>query len=187
MRESLRAMSPDERHRQSDTVCDRLRDVSAVKSGTTVLVYFALPFEVNIDSLIQNWLVNGVVVAAPRVDWSGATMTAARLTNLSTGLISGRHGTREPSGAQLVDPEQIDLAVIPGLAFDAEGGRLGRGGGFYDRFLAELRRVSDASLVGVAFDEQIVPRIPMEEHDVPVQTVVTPSGWFGPDAARFTG
>lgn len=92
-----------------------------------------------------------------------------------TGWTSGRGGMLEPDPAiPGIDPSELSLVIVPGLAFDSSGNRLGRGAGFYDRFLsrADLRALK----IGVAFDVQVVPRVPISSGDVAMDGVVTPSG-----------
>lgn len=185
-RAALHALTPSERLKRSGAICDRLIAGAPASSCDLVLVYLALPDEVNLDPLIEHLLSHNVIVGAPRVDWEQSTMTISRVTSL-TEIGFGRHGMREPASAVPIPLESLDLAFIPGLAFDSRGARLGRGGGFYDRFLADLRRVSTAPLIAPAFDEQILPRVPMEGHDVAVDAIVTPTRRLGPDAARFRG
>lgn len=76
-----------------------------------------------------------------------------------------------PEDEPLIDPQLIDVVIVPGLAFTAAGDRLGQGGGWYDRFLSRIR--PDCTTVGVGFDPQIVPTIPTEDHDVVLDMVVT--------------
>ncbi len=92
-----------------------------------------------------------------------------------TALTSGAFGIWEPEPAscRLVAPDAFDLVLVPGLAFDLNGGRLGRGAGFYDRFLATLP--SKTRLVGVALDEQIIDQAPRDAFDLPVDALATPS------------
>lgn len=95
-----------------------------------------------------------------------------------TDLTSGAFGIWEPlpNPARLLSPDAFDLVLVPGLAFDLDGGRLGRGAGFYDRFLATLPKKT--RLVGVAFDEQIVPKAPRDAFDLPVDALATPTDLF---------
>jgi 5-formyltetrahydrofolate cyclo-ligase len=92
-----------------------------------------------------------------------------------TDLTSGAFGIWEPvpNPARLVPPAAFDLVVVPGLAFDLDGGRLGRGAGFYDRFLSALPKTT--RLIGVALDEQIVEKTPRDAFDLPVDALATPS------------
>ncbi|MEK7269404.1 MAG: 5-formyltetrahydrofolate cyclo-ligase, partial [Planctomycetota bacterium] len=95
-------------------------------------------------------------------------------------LVPGPFGIPEPPEGQVLPPAAIDFAIVPGRAFAPDGSRLGRGGGYFDRFLPLLRK--DAILAGVAFDEQIVAALPREIHDVAVRLVVTPTRILGPTA-----
>lgn len=187
LRQALRAVPADRRHTESRAVCERLAASPRVSAARRLLVYLAMPNEVDLDPFITARLAANIAIGAPRVDWDQAQMTVGALTNLANGVAHGRHGVREPAPGPAIPLDSFDLAIIPGLAFDPVGARLGRGGGFYDRFLAGLRRVSTVPVLGVAFDEQIVPRVPMEGHDVAVDAIATPTRWLGPDAARFTG
>ncbi|MBQ8285168.1 MAG: 5-formyltetrahydrofolate cyclo-ligase [Thermoguttaceae bacterium] len=92
-----------------------------------------------------------------------------------TSLTSGAFGIWEPvpDASRLVAPDAFDVVLVPGLAFDLDGGRLGRGAGFYDRFLATLP--PKTRLVGVALDEQIVDKAPRDAFDLPVDALATPS------------
>ena len=99
---------------------------------------------------------------------------------MSEGIAAGAYGIREPISNEAFPPEQIDLIVVPAMAFGADGARLGRGGGFYDRFLSQpdLR----AATCGLAFHEQVLDAVPTGEHDCPVMVVVTDK-----EVLRFSG
>lgn len=88
-------------------------------------------------------------------------------------LVETKYGLLEPRKKHPVPPESLDVVIVPGLAFDSVGGRLGRGGGFYDRFLALARPPVS---IGVAFEEQIVDHIPLEPHDQQLSAIATPKG-----------
>ncbi len=81
------------------------------------------------------------------------------------------HGLRTPRAGRPIVPSLIDLVIVPGLAFDPAGNRLGRGGGFYDRFLRRLRR--SAITAGLAFDAQIIDTVPADDRDFAVDLIVT--------------
>ena len=107
---------------------------------------------------------------APRVDWGRKRMTAVEIRSLTDGIVRHR-GVPNPSGGDAWPVEKIDLIVVPGLAFDKRGFRLGRGGGFYDRFLAHdgLHAIT----CGLAFHQQFVPLLPTGLHDIPLHMLVT--------------
>ncbi|MDE6843571.1 MAG: 5-formyltetrahydrofolate cyclo-ligase, partial [Muribaculaceae bacterium] len=89
-----------------------------------------------------------------------------------TRLELGSFHIEEPTGDDLVDPSQIEMMVIPGVAFDRRGNRMGRGKGFYDRLL----QTAKATKIGVGYEFQLMDEIPTEEHDVPMDIVITQSG-----------
>ena len=96
--------------------------------------------------------------------------------NDDTKYQAGPFGILEPLG-QAIDPRAIDAVVVPGLAFTAQGHRLGQGGGFYDRFLPTVR--DDCATIGVCFEPQLLQTLPNEEHDRRVQMVITDHGQHG--------
>jgi 5-formyltetrahydrofolate cyclo-ligase len=90
-------------------------------------------------------------------------------------LSVGKFDVREPVASYpTVALNRLDFVLVPGIAFDLRGRRLGRGKGFYDRLLTDVR----GKTCGVAFDEQIVPEIPIEPHDIPVHCILTPTRWL---------
>ena len=136
-------------------------------SPLTILCYWPLPDEVDIRPLIADLVSAGHHVVLPRVTGDD-TMELRRYTSADD-LCEGAFHIQEPTGALFTDYASVDLALIPGMAFDAAGHRLGRGRGYYDRFLAEhpLRHT-----IGVCFPFQRVPQVPSDAHDIPVHEVV---------------
>lgn len=141
-----------------------LRTLFESKADITVAAYLATPYEANIDRFIAQLLERAILVSAPRGNYF------APLESLDAVTI-GRFGVREPS----TETREIAPSVIfvPGLFFDRNGGRLGFGGGWYDRALA---RFPQAVKIGIAFVEQIIPAVPREPHDIAMDFVVTPGG-----------
>lgn len=142
----------------------------------TVMLYLPLPGEVDLTGCMAD--ADGKRFAAPRAEWNARMMEACEISPRLDGVVAGRHGVREPGpGSAVVPAESIDLVLVPGLAFDARGGRLGRGAGFYDRFLARLTEQSPEVVVcGVCFTEQMVASVPMEPRDVRVRMLLTDEG-----------
>lgn len=177
----LRAeMSPDERLRREKTLCERLyaelagRLEAADGSGSPGLVYFPFGTEPDLTPVVESLWRLGAPLAAPRslrrpnrLEW--------RLVRGMADLQPGVWGIREPKPeCPLVREEEALRApfiLVPGVAFDARGGRLGYGGGYYDRFLA--RRPEAEGLIAAAFELQLVPEVPTEEHDKRVGVLVT--------------
>ena len=113
----------------------------------------------------------GMRVCAPRVNWERCTLTPIQIRSLENDVCEGARGLFEPRGDTSVPYQELDLVVTPGLAFDSGGGRLGRGAGFYDRFLSQAGFHGIAC--GFGLDEQIVDEVPCEAHDVRLQLVVS--------------
>lgn len=160
VREMMGRISPAELAERSKKACERVRGSAYFACARTVLLYAPLPGELDVSTLIQDCLTEGRTVALPRVDWEQVTMAPAKIDSFPEGLVETKFGVREPGPrAGAVDISELDLVVVPGIAFDLRGGRLGRGAGFYDRFLASpgLKSIT----IGVALDAQVVMELPM--------------------------
>lgn len=159
---------------------DLLPAVASPGSPATVLLYAPILAigEVDIVPLADELIRRGVPIAIPRHDWATRTMAPVRVANLTSGLITSTDRINQRLGLRAArhDAPEIPLSdlhavIVPGLAFDRRGQRLGRGGGFYDRFLARLP--ATVRTIGVAFDLQRVDHVPTDPHDAPVQTLFT--------------
>lgn len=158
-----------ERAHASWLLCDSLLDWMQNRSETRVAIYLARPFEISLDSLARQLNRAGVIVCAPRLDLPNERMNFYRLSDVDA-TARGPWGVREPISDEIVRPE---LVFAPGLAFDPIGHRLGTGGGWYDRVLADI-----SLKVGVVFDGQIVNEVPIETHDIGMNWVASDKGIF---------
>lgn len=151
-------------------------------SASTILAYAALPSELDLDPFINTALADGKRVCIPAIDWASKTMQPAAIENLDADLEIGRYGVRSPRDrCPLVEPQNIDLILVPGLGFDRDLNRLGRGAGFYDRMIETLGTLDTRPvLVGVCFTCQIVERVPTEPHDFPMDRIITETGFIEP-------
>ncbi len=179
-----RAWPAPERERASEILCARLEQWTRSgwlpgRANPSIAVYLASPYEANLDELIRSLLRREIAVAAPRVDLKRNRISFWLLRSLEA-TETGAWGLREPPAWEPV--ESPALLLVPGVAFDSRGGRLGMGGGWYDRLLSGSVRS-----VGVAFDWQLVPDVPREAHDRPVDAVVTPGAWFAGGKAFDAG
>ena len=139
-----------------------------------VMLYLSMRSEVETDSLLEGLLDAGKRVSAPVVDTERNCLIPRRIQGGATDLVRHRYGMLEPSTACPIFPvTQLQLIVVPGIAFDREGYRLGYGKGFYDRFLANC---PEAIPIGLAYQIQIVEDTFPEAWDVPVQHVFTETG-----------
>lgn len=132
-----------------------------------VMLYYALPDEVPTQALIDELVAQGKTVLLPRVI-SDTDMELRRYTGPQD-LQEGVYGIMEPTGELFTDYDSIDIAIIPGMAFDADGHRLGRGKGYYDRFLS---RVPYLYKIGLCFSWQMVDCVPSDEYDIVMDEVI---------------
>ena len=156
-------------------ILNKLINLPEIKRARMVFVYISVRDEVDTMGLIYHLLKRGVGVCVPKITGPGK-MVALELKS-PRDLVLDKFGiptVRE--GAGLVMPSVIDVAIVPGVAFTEDGKRLGRGGGYYDRYLPRVRYS-----IGVCREEQIVPDIPTEAFDVPVNKVITDSEWSESD------
>lgn len=180
MRAALSALEPSERAALSVRVTARLSALPIFSGASSVALYASLPDEVATKALLVARWSRGEPVWLPRMRADGALdFVAVRGEN---GLHSVRYGIREPlPELPATSPTDLDVLVLPGLAFDRGGVRLGRGGGFYDRSFADL----DASAprpraIGIAFSFQLVEELPRLDHDLAVDLLVTEHGVENP-------
>lgn len=177
-RARLRTIGSDDWARRSAQVCTHLRALDEYRSARSILAYLPIPGEVEIQPLIAEALHAGVHLSVPRLE-PGGRMHALRITNLhaDTEPAPGfRHVRQARAGLPPVDPATIQCVLVPGLAFDARGGRLGRGQGYYDRLLATLRHAhGNVFILGIAIDPQLIDRVPTDAHDQRMDAIITES------------
>lgn len=149
-------------------VINRLRKHPRLVNADTLLLYSALPDEVPTQSLIDELVAQGKTVLLPRVV-NDTEMELRQYTGMQD-LQAGAFGILEPTGKLFTDYEKIDVVVVPGMAFDKEGHRLGRGKGYYDRFLAKIRNTYK---IGLCFPWQLVDNVPTDEHDILMDEIMT--------------
>lgn len=169
----LQRISPVARAAASQAIVAKVRKLELLRRARMVMCYTPFGAEVDIGPLAAGLLEAGGRVCLPAFDVPGRSMWAVGLEGPWTpeAWPRGRFGVPVAPGSVKVDPSAIDAVIVPGVAFDAAGRRLGRGMGFYDRFLrgTGLEAVS----IGVAFEEQMVERVPCEASDVPLSMVIT--------------
>jgi len=164
-------MPPDLRAEKSARLCEAIAASDAWRNARTVAIFAPQPREPDIELLWSHGA--GKTFAYPRV--TEGRLDLFRVASLHE-LAPGAFGVREPAGdpACTVSPDALDLILVPGVAFTADGARLGRGGGFYDRLLARLD--SRTCKIGICFDSQLLPELPIEPHDQHVDFIATESG-----------
>jgi 5-formyltetrahydrofolate cyclo-ligase len=162
------SLSPADRLRMAGEIQANLFRLPQVGEAGTILLFYSFGSEVPTTGTIQRLLDSGVRVLLPFLQ--GSDIDAAELRP-GDSLAASTYGPKEPSNRVAVDPSEVDAVITPGLAFDAQGYRLGYGGGHYDRYLARLR--PDSTRVGIAFHLQLVPSVPHGREDQRLDLVVT--------------
>ena len=171
LRRRLGGLEAQARRLKSEAACERLCQLAEFEQAGTIMMYMSLASEVDTRPAIERALAAGKTVVVGKVVGQDCQIEAVRLSSLHEAMARDQYGVRYPEDATSVDVGAIDLVVVPGLGFDGTGNRLGRGGGYYDRF---LNTVSLRALrCGLAFAEQVLEHIPVDEHDQPVHLLVT--------------
>ena len=165
-----RDVTPEDLARASSSVCRQIMATSAFRSARHVVLYAARPDEIDVVPLEATAQRNGAVTYYPRADGSGFGFHRASRADLAPGRFGIPEPTREAAPLDADDPDIV--IVIPGVAFDRRGVRLGSGLGFYDRALPAVPR---AWRVGVTLDALLVDRLPVDPWDVPVHLIATES------------
>jgi 5-formyltetrahydrofolate cyclo-ligase len=163
-------MTDEQRAAASSAICSHLIRLNLPVAFERIAVYLAKSDEANIDAFTEWLIARGVTVVAPST-LGGLAAPFYTLGDLQNDVRIGAFGVREPLAqpqGRSYQPHELDLIITPGLAFDESGGRLGFGGGWYDRALQ-----SGTPALGVCFDCQIIDEVPREAHDALVSTIVT--------------
>lgn len=169
----LRNQKEEDRIRKSLVILERLFATPEFQRSKVILFYASFDGEVDTFEMMKRSQKLGKQIALPTILLDEKKINPMLIHNLEEDLEDGPYGIRQPrhDGSRHLGIPDIDLYVVPGLAFDKDNHRLGRGGGYYDRFLADLPQGSPC--VGLAFDFQVVERLPSQEHDVPLSRIIT--------------
>jgi 5-formyltetrahydrofolate cyclo-ligase len=172
IRAALQKISPATRNASSAQLCVRLQETTFWQNAASVLFFAPLPDEPDVWPLLEETASGKRIAALSRYDLADQTYVACRIQNPRTDIALGQFGIREPKGrCAEIGLGRLDLILVPGVAFDLSGHRLGRGRGFYDRLLAETGGLK----CGIAFDEQIVGEVPAAGHDQEMEFIITPT------------
>jgi len=152
----------------SEKLFTHIESLEIFHQAKTVLLYYSLKDEVNTHFFIEKWGERKTILL-PVVDGEKLLLKIYKNNN---DLKIGAFGIKEPIGKIFSDYEKIDLAIIPGVSFDEKGNRLGRGKGYYDRLLPNIK----AFKIGVCFDFQVNCKIPTESHDTKMDMIITEKG-----------
>ena len=172
IRERIMCMSEEERERWSGQIAGRLYELNEWQHAHTIGITISVDEEVSTYEMIERAWQEGKRVAAPKCDRLSRTMTFREIRSWDD-LEKVYMNLREPIPARTkeISADEIELLIMPGIAFTEKGDRLGYGGGYYDRFLPHY----SGHTIALAYSAQLVPSIPMDEHDKRVQKIVTES------------
>ena len=151
----------------SGKVCSRLVQTELFQKADCIALYYAMDDEVQTSNLIEEWSKNKKI-ALPVI--SGENINFHAYTGKEF-LSAGALDIPEPTSTDVIPPNEIDLFIVPGIAFDRHGNRLGRGKGFYDKYLAGIIK----PMIGVCFDFQLTDAVPAEKHDIKMDMIITES------------
>ncbi len=173
IQQRVASMSIQEKQDASQKLCSQLMSIATIVHADSIFAFLPLDNEISLLQIISLWIDESRTVGVPLINWEEKTMLGGLLTSLEDStLVETRHGIKEPKARHPLPSDCFDVILVPGIGFDGIGGRLGRGGGFYDRFLTKAR---PPIVIGVCFDEQIVESVPREPHDQLMTAVVTPT------------
>ena len=164
-------MTAEQRSGASAAIHHRIAELPEWQQAKTVLLFLSMPDEVDTLPIVADALAAGKTVAVPKVDTRRKVMGARVLRDLERDLAPGVYGILEPVAAEVVEPAAIDFILVPARGFDRRGNRLGRGGGYYDRYMSDPG--FRALRCGIAFAAQLLDALPHDPHDLPVHLLVT--------------
>ncbi len=159
-----RMLSEEERISAAEEVFNRLEQTAAFLMADKVLMYHSLPDELSTHAFLKKWG-SRKLFFLPRVNGVNLEILPYDESRLELGSFH----IEEPTGNDVVDTDEIELIIVPAVAYDRRGNRLGRGKGFYDRLLSSAK----ATKIGIGYEFQLVDELPTESHDVPVDYVIT--------------
>jgi 5-formyltetrahydrofolate cyclo-ligase len=165
----LKTQKEEDRDRKSRLIKQKLLRTREFIKAKRVMFYMAFCGEVNTEEMMKKAALLGKTVTVPVCERNRISIRPCRL-DAHARLRQGPYGVKEPAVKKCISADKLDLVIVPGVAFDPRGNRLGRGKGYYDRFLEHLPK--DTPSIGLAFDFQILPKVPAAKHDVKVNKVL---------------
>jgi len=171
--EKRKSQDPKTRAAQSRSIVRALLSHKEFQKADKILIYLSKDGEVGTENLLGRAFELGKRVCVPVVDRESDELRISELPGPDVSFRLGAFGVREPAEEDLsfVSPDQIDLVITPGLAFDRRGGRIGYGKGYYDRLLSRLG--SQVPRIALAFDFQVLDSVPQDENDIQVDAIIT--------------
>ena len=160
----------DLRKKYDEEIYKRVIESEYYKNSKTIFIFVSYKTEVDTRSIIKKALKDGKRIVVPKIKTKKDGILPIAIKDFNE-LSSGNYGILEPIEDNIIDKEEIDLILAPGVAFDKDGGRLGYGGGFYDRFIGSLNK--KIPIVAIGYNVQIVDKVPRDEFDMNVNGIIT--------------
>ena len=170
MKKAVGNLAKCEARLNSRKICEAVTQLGLFKKAKIVMIYIPIAKEVDCRAIAEKCWQMKKTVAVPKVDFNKKTMQAVQIESLKKCEFIDGDFVKKPISEKIVEIKNVDLVIVPGLGFDKTGARLGRGGGYYDRFLADNGK---AVLCGVCFDCQLAEELPTEKKDVAMDYIVT--------------
>ena len=169
----IKAISENELLEKANAIENRLFDFANFLESNIAMLYLNKSIEVISRDIVKRSFGYNRIIVLPAYDTEKHEFRLLKVEDLDKDLIMGQRDTLEPDQTRCknVPVESIDIAVIPGIAFDEKGGRIGTGEGYYDRFIPTLSATTRK--VALAYEDQIVSQVPMESHDKHVDIIIT--------------
>lgn len=167
MRELKRTVAPEEKLRRSEGIMHKVESLAEFQKAKVVLLYWSMTDEVQTHAFVAKWYKEKLLLL-PCVN--GDDLLLRQYTGPECLVAGEQFGIGEPTGPEYTDLDSVELIIVPGVAFDRQRNRMGRGRGFYDRL---LKCTPNALKVGVAFGFQMLEEIPTEEFDVKMDIVIS--------------
>ena len=170
--EKLHDISREEKERKVEKLKEELFSLGEFKKAKCVMFYVSKHYEVDTHKMIDESIAMGKKVVVPITLKEEKTLKPSELKDREKELIKGHYGIHQPHEKHIrpVSPKEVDFMIVPGIAFDKAGHRLGHGEGYYDRFLEKV--LPGIFTVGLAFDFQVVEELPRHDTDIPVDKVI---------------
>ena len=172
MKQKRDSISLASRKAKSRRIAEALSELSAYRKARTVMLYVSFGSEVNTEQMIKSAVSEGKKVVVPFLGKTKEEIKAAKISSAKNDLVRGAFGIKEPKPrlCREIPHRKIDLVVVPAVVFDKACHRVGYGKGYYDKW---LKKIPLKSRIGIAFDTQLIEKIPRCKNDVPVSMVIT--------------
>lgn len=168
------ALTTDEQKHKSNIILNKILAFNEIKSARNIFIYAHFRSEVRTTEFIDKLMKMNKIISVPITRFQEKRMDAVHIKDMLKDLVPGYCDIPEPRpdllDENITEPQNIDVVIIPGSVFDVRGGRMGYGGGYYDRF---LEKIPYATRIGLAYEVQIVNEIPLQPHDELLDYIVT--------------